>query len=591
MKRFHRDGGQIVIYTDSKICESKRELLNSRAFEDLVKLFVGQLAQQGAFLLTALDIDAQTTDNRSIRRLINMLRALCEHSLEQVAAILPEAAFFLQTERRDALQEFVERLYDYWRSFDRYMVLLVEPGASSFEQRPYRAFNETLVTLARQVRALYRDLGENITAIHPRIYRQVAAGCNAGLIAVPKQSSFPKEYVKIFGQIPYIRQVWFAPPFIIDPPMASKSDFLWSNEPNPVSELKLDASEWLCYPAQVGHLVIFVYLHRQSIGFGCALANLLELANDEQITAGPDALCLFDLGPENTNDFFSSKTLFFDDKKNDLLMAVAMRHKRFGCFDGLQQMILTLHDAVMIKCGRVPFYGALGRVLLKSGQPVHILLVGGTSSGKIEILEALRTLDTVSVVKMRVVAHSSGSLTITDDNKIMGFGTGVGAFVRLTGLRQECVLEQTDRAIIMSPQKKNGSMVLPVTTMDEVLRGCPIDLLLYINNYKEIDGELPVIEQLNLTSDLIEVLWSDESMTADAVLPAVDNVGFVNKILPLSYRKKHEKLAAAIFDVAYKTGVFIGQVRIGCPAAGCEVGNLQDVAKMVGNIIDNKVAQ
>lgn len=116
------------------------------------------------------------------------------------------------------LHEFVEGFYNYWRGFDRFMILHSEPGPTSLDQRPYRAFNATLENLDHVVRALYRDICENITGDHPRVYRQMAAGCDMGLIAIPKRNVVPSRYSKLFGDIPFIRQVMINPPLIIDLP-------------------------------------------------------------------------------------------------------------------------------------------------------------------------------------------------------------------------------------------------------------------------------------------------------------------------------------------------------------------------------------
>ena len=51
-------------------------------------------------------------------------------------------------------------------------------------------------------------------------------------------------------------------------------------------------------PGRVGPLVVFVYVHQRFIGLGLSLANLFELATDEQIAAGPDAVFVYGAPPE-----------------------------------------------------------------------------------------------------------------------------------------------------------------------------------------------------------------------------------------------------------------------------------------------------
>ena len=66
-------------------------------------------------------------------------------------------------------------------------------------------------------------------------------------------------------------------------------------------------------------------------------------------------------------------------------------------------------------------------------------------------------------------------------------------------LQQGYAFSQIDRSIIMSPQKVNARVVLPVTTIDEVLHGYPVDFLLYANNYEEVDAEHPIFDRLTIS--------------------------------------------------------------------------------------------
>ena len=88
------------------------------------------------------------------------------------------------------------------------MILHSGAGPNSHEHRPYRAFNATIERLTHLVRGLYRDVCENITGDHPRVYRQVAAGCTVGIIAVPKECKPAQAATRpVLGEIPFIRQV------------------------------------------------------------------------------------------------------------------------------------------------------------------------------------------------------------------------------------------------------------------------------------------------------------------------------------------------------------------------------------------------
>ena len=75
---------------------------------------------------------------------------------------------------------------------------------------------------------------------------------------------------------------------------------------------------------------------------------------------------------------------------------------------------------------------------------------------------------------------------------MLGYGTEIGAFIRLDDLQPGYAFDQVDRAIIMSPQKVNARVVLPVTTLEDVLQGYPVDYILYANNYEQVDEDHPL---------------------------------------------------------------------------------------------------
>ena len=102
-----------------------------------------------------------------------------------------------------------------------------------------------------------------------------------------------------------------------------------------------------------------------------------------------------------------------------------------------------------------------------------MLLLGDTATGKSESLEALRLAGEDRIRELRVIADDMGSLEVGEDGAVRAYGTEIGAFVRLDDLQQGYAFGQMDRAIIMSPQRVNARVVLPVTTLEEVLQRLP----------------------------------------------------------------------------------------------------------------------
>lgn len=574
--RLEQEGRQLILHTEGTICTTGRELIHSDVFEQIVALYAEQLHEHDS---PFLDLFPGIREGRTDEA-VTLLRVLAGSPVEEVAKFFPGADRFLEPRNRRSLHQFVEGLYDFWRHFERFMVLHSEPGPSSFDRRPYRSFNATLEELVHLARAVYRDVCENITGDHPRIYRQVALGCNIGVIAVPKPCKLPPEYRDILGAVSFIRHVWITPPLILDPPMNRRTGQFRKVPSNPLQGLRLSRDEWLCYPAQVGALVIFIYFHQRFMGLGCSLANLFELATDEQIAHGPDAVYAFGVPPEALLSFGGFPTVFFDDAPNHLLVAAVPAEDRFGYFGYVKKMTLTLHNIAMMERGRMPFHGAMVHISVKHGAAANIVIIGDTGAGKSETLEAFRVLAKDYIRELRIIADDMGSVEIADDGRLRGYGTETGAFIRLDDLQQGYAFEQISRAIIMSPQKVNARVVLPVTTLDEVLHGYPLDMLLYANNYEEVDDDHPIIERFNTPEEALRVFREGAVMSKGTTTSSgLVHTYFANIFGPPEYRELHEGLATKAFRAAFQSAVFVGQMRTRLGIPGYETKGPEEAAK------------
>lgn len=580
------DGVQVVFHSNGQICPSPRTLIESDSFIQVVGWYIDSLKHHDSLLLESLGISIITDE--VIHNIITLLRTLADSSLEHAIKAIPGGKEYLA--RRKVLHEFVEGLYNFWRSFNRFLVCHSEPSPDSHDTRPYRTFNQTVEQLTHLVRSTYRDICENITGDHPRVYRQVSAGCEVGLIVVPKPWPVPAKSYDLLKEIPFIRQVWIAPPLIMDPSMNKRTGQFQKIAENPLNNLRLEPRKWFCYPAQVGPLVIFIYFHQRFIGLGCALANLFELARDDQIAKGPDAVYLYGIPPENLAQFGGLPTVFYDDEQTNLLVAAVPGEDRFGYFGYLKKMTLTLHNIVMMKRGRMPYHGAMVRIVLNDGTTANILLIGDTATGKSESLEAFRVLGKSHLQEMRIIADDMGSLKIRAGGKIVAYGTEIGAFIRLDDLQQGYAFGQIDRAIIMSPQKVNARVVLPVTTLEDVLHGYEVNYFLYANNYESVDDSHPVIERFDTVESALRVFREGAAM-AKGTTTAIGLVHtyFANIFGPPQYRSLHEEIAKRIFTIAFNSGIFIGQVRTRLGIPGYETKGPQEVARALFELIgENK---
>ncbi len=581
--RVEVEGRQIVLHQLGGIgCATPEDLAASTAFTEVVALYVKALRTRHSPLLDALPLDFEQPEG--LPQLVTWLRALAVTPLEQAANIVPALGACLH--QRQGLHEFVEGLYDFWRHYSRFMILHSEAGPNSHEHRPYRAFNATIERLTHLVRGLYRDACENITGNHPRVYRQVTAGCTVGIIAVPKGNSVPPSYQTLLGEIPFIRQVLISPPLIIDPPMNTRTGQFQRVAMNPLAQMKLDASKFLCYPARVGSLLVYIYFHQQFLDLGCSLANLFDLATDEQMAAGPDAIYIYGAPPESLTSYGDLPLVFHEDDDAGLLVAAVPLENRFGYFGYLKKMALTLHNIVMMKRGRMPYHGAMTRIVLNNGAAANVLLIGDTATGKSESLEALRLLGQDHIRQLRVIADDMGSLEIDAQGRLLGYGTEIGAFIRLDDLQQGYAFGQIDRAIIMSPQKVNARAVLPVTTQEEVLHGYPVDILLYANNYEEVDQVHPLVERFACAEQALRVFREGAAMAkGTTTAKGLVHSYFANIFGPPQYQAIHDELAQKTFAAAFRGGVFVGQIRTRLGIAGYEAKGPEEVAKELFRLI------
>jgi len=583
-KLIDRQGKQVIIRAAGHTCASKHEILSSNVVRRILFLYFEHLKSMGSPLVEQMAHECK--DPADLDELILFFRILGDFPIEEAANLVPMAKQFVDKPGRKILMEFVEGLYDYWRSFDRYMIIQSEDALAGLDQRPYRSFNSTIEALTHVIRGTYRDLCENIIGDHPRIYRQVPAGCNVGLIAVPKASAMPEPYRSQLGDLPFIRQVWIDPPLILDPPMNKRTGSFTPVPNDPLAGLKPNPDEWICYPAQVGPLVIFIYFHKMFMGLGCALANLFDLATDEQIAKGPAAVFMYGVDPEFAKGF--KVPTIIHETAEGLLVGAIPGKPEYGYFGYLKKMALSLHNVAMIKRGRMPFHGAMIRIQLKSGKNANILIIGDTATGKSESLEAFRLLGEGRLRDMRIVADDMGSLEVDAEGRILGYGTETGAFVRLDDLQQGYAFGQMDRAIFMSPQKRNARVVIPITTIDEVLHGYPLDYILYANNYEDVSENCPVLQRFDSCEEAMTVFRNGNAMSKGTTsVDGLTHSYFANPFGAPHFKPQHEEVAKPVFETAFAKGLFVGQIRTRLAIPGMESTGPEAVAKALLDQLDS----
>ena len=287
--RLDEDPSQLVLHSQGAVCASTREVVESEPFQRVVGLYLDHLVEHDGPLLEALAVEPDDAAARA--SLVDLLRLLAHNPLERIVRTSPERTPLL--ERCAALHRFVEGLYDFWRGFDRFLIDHAGPGRVGPGDGVDRVFNASLETLAELIRDLYRDVAENVTGTHPHVYRQVHAGAELGVVVGARRWPVPAAFRAQLEDIPFVRRVLMYPPLILNPPATTRAGSFTEVDEDPLAGLRLEPERWVCYPAVVGRLVVFVYVEQRFFGLGLALANLFELASEPQVAAGPDALLVY----------------------------------------------------------------------------------------------------------------------------------------------------------------------------------------------------------------------------------------------------------------------------------------------------------
>jgi energy-coupling factor transporter ATP-binding protein EcfA2 len=559
-----------------RICDTPERMLASELFLRVLKQYIATLSRKQSKLLGIFRNPRIITDE-DIHLLVDSLQYLIKLPVELVPRVVPGSETFFVD--KELFAEFIEQLYNYWRHLHR--LIICDSIGDRFDKRPYRTFNGTLETLMHVVRSTYRDIQENVSGRHPRIYRQVAAGAQVGAIALPKNIPYPDSVYKKLNSISVIRQVLIYPPMIFNSRKNTRKGIFQRVYQNPVSNVDVTKDDWLCYPAKVGPLLIMVYFTVQCFEQGFALSNLFEVANDEDLKRKPDAVYLYGVPDTNAIQLSdSSDTIFYDDEENDILAATIPMRDEFDYFGYLKKMILTLHNVKMIKSGNMPFHGAMFNITVRDKGSFTVMIIGDTGAGKSESLEALRMIAQDDIEDIIIIADDMGSIKLGNDGKVLGYGTETGAFVRMDDLQPGYAFGQIDRAIIMNPNQVNARVVLPVTTYNEVMRGYPVDFVFYANNYDAVDEQHPTIERFSSAAEAIEVFQEGKVMSKGTTTSTgVVKSYFANIFGAPQYREQHDQLAQKFFQAFFDQGVFVGQFRTQLGVPGKEHSGPEEAAR------------
>jgi hypothetical protein len=580
------DDRRVVLKMADLPCKTPDDVLNSELFVEIVQRFIEKLDDQRSPLLGMVGMASLKRKGKQVSEAADLMakvfRMLLSHRAEGVGEQAPELTPLFASKAR--LVEFMDKLYDFWRDFERF--LIYETAADDSRDRSvegHQAFVAATEDLRSLVLRAFRRVSSNLQGHWPRVYRNVPAGVNMGLLVDKIDWTCPGGAYSFLKEVPFVRLASMQLPVVFYPRRNYRKGQFKPVTENPLEGVSFDPSEWYCMPLMVGPLLILTFFHQEYLGLGSSLINLFELAGHNDARKQPDGILVFGVEPGQIGE---GETVFYEDDAQNLVVGAIARCEDVDYFGYFKKMILTLHNVIMIRRGKLPIHGAMCRIELKDGSAANVVIVGDSGAGKSESLEAFRVLAKDQLRSMTIVFDDMGSLGLRPDGKVAGYGTETGAFVRLDDLQPGYAFGQIDRSIFMSPHKTNARLVIPVTTYSAVMAGYNVDLFLYANNYEQLDEDHPYLQFYATPDEALHVFregYRAAKGTTDE--KGLVHTYFANPFGPSQLKERHDPLAKHYLAELFRAGVKVGQLRTRLGIPGYEQEGPESAAQALFEVL------
>ena len=576
-KEFSISNDKVLINFTAKYCSTFEELVESQGFSKTIETYLKKSKKKVTLSWRYLKDSLKTEDVSVITAdLTKIFKYFTVMNVEEIVETNPIYKDLFSD--KDKFIALIEDLYLFWRRLERYTIIhsnKLQDGLSAV------SFTQANSSLSNLILKLYRKIEKNILGYKPNVFRQIPVGGNASVIINKVLWPLPSGY-EALEDIEFIDSILLETPFITYPKKNTRSGMFTEVNENPLLHTYLNKDHWFCYPAKVGELIAFIYFHRDFMQHGITLCNLFEMARLEEYRGKkPDLVYVFGANDNSGK----KKTVFYDDKENDIMLGYVNHSEEIDYFGYMKKMTLTLHNLVMIKRGCLPIHGAMVNIELKDGKTANVVIMGDSGAGKSESLEAFRTLSEDYISDMTVIFDDMGTFKEID-GKIYGYGTEIGAFVRLDDLDQGYAFKEIDRSIFMNPDKINARLVMPVAPYKEIVKGYEVDLFLYANNYTEVkDGEKS-IEYFKTPEEAIKVFKAGARMAKGTTSEkGLVESFFANPFGPAQKKEETNELIEKYFDNMFKGTVKVGQIKTCLALEGKEKEGPREAAIELFDII------
>ena len=162
---------------------------------------------------------------------------------------------------------------------------------------------------------------------------------------------------------------------------------------------------------------------------------------------------------------------------------------------------------------------------------------------------------------MKVIFDDMGTLLLNSKGGApLGFGTEIGAFVRLDDLDTGYAYKEIDRSIFMNPDKKNSRIIIPIASYNDIMKGYP--------------------------EEAIEIFKAGKRMAKGTTseVGIVDSY-FANPFGPVQKQKETDILIDRFFKEMFAKGVKVGQIKTQLGIKGMEKAGPMKAAQKLFELI------
>ncbi len=297
IKDFSLSNDNAMINFTVKYCTTHEELLTSNGFRRVTLAYLKTLEKRGSNIYKYISELKVNSDNKEIsENVIDFLKLLTIMDEKSIINVNDKYKTIFQD--KDMLINFLEGLYGFWRKLERYTFI---ENVSANDGIGNLSFLDANNRFSNLVLSTYRKIEENIEGHKPKVYRQLPAGGNVGVIVNNIKWNIFDEYQCLKG-ISFIDSVLIDPPFIIYPKKNTRDGLFSEVYENPLRDCDISKEHWYCMPVKVGELLAFIYFHRDFMSLGISLCNLFEMARREEYeNKKPDIIYVFGAKDDSKN--------------------------------------------------------------------------------------------------------------------------------------------------------------------------------------------------------------------------------------------------------------------------------------------------